>query len=176
VTLTTTYSKHPVIHKASSAKLFALMALIMLISEGVNAFEITEWRLRTSVYTKHWDPDPEHNNSPGSLNLEFKEASGWLYGAAFFDNSFDQFSQYVYVGREWSMFSRDWAYVKVTGGLIHGYKEPYEDKIPLNGLGIAPAIVPTIGVKYKRVHSELQILGLAAITLTVGFDFGHKSD
>jgi len=162
--------------RAMPAKLFALMAMLMLISECANAFEITEWRLRTSVYTKHWDPDPEHNNHPHSLNFEFKEASGWIYGVSFFDNSYDQFSQYVYAGREWSIFNRDWAYWKLTGGLLHGYKEPYEDKIPLNGLGIAPAIVPTVGLKYKRVHTEIQILGAAAITVTVGFSFGHKSD
>jgi hypothetical protein len=59
--------------------------------------------------------------------------------------------------------------------LLHGYKEPYEDKIPLNGLGVAPAIVPTFGLKYKRVLVEFQILGTAAGVITAGFNFGQKS-
>ena len=74
------------------------------------------------------------------------------------------------------LFKSEDAYFKITGGLLHGYKEPYEDKIPMNQLGIAPAIVPTFGVKYKRVFTELQILGTAAITWTAGFNFGHKKD
>ena len=52
----------------------------------------------------------------------------------------------------------------------------YEDKIPMNSLGVAPAIVPSVGYKYKRGFTELQILGAAAITITGGFSFGHKSD
>jgi erythritol kinase len=71
---------------------------------------------------------------------------------------------------------QDWIYFKLTGGLLHGYKEPYDDKIPMNGLGVAPAIVPAFGFKYKRVLTEIQILGTAALTWTVGFNFGHKSD
>ena len=147
-----------------------------MVSGIANAFEIVEWRFRTSLYTKHWDPDPEHVNNSKLLNLELEEKSGWIYGFAHFDNSFGQPSQYLYAGRSWQLFSTNWAYFKLTGGLLHGYKEPYEDKIPLNGLGVAPAIIPTFGVKYKRVHTELQILGAAAITVTAGFSFGHKSD
>ncbi|MCP4047628.1 MAG: hypothetical protein GY732_16775, partial [Gammaproteobacteria bacterium] len=64
----------------------------------------------------------------------------------------------------------------LSGGLLHGYKEPYEDKIPLNDLGIAPAIVPAFGFRYKRVFTQIQILGTAAVTVTAGFSFGHKSD
>ena len=157
-------------------KIFSLMALLMMVSEIANAFEIVEWRFQTSLYTKHWSPDPEHVNNSKLLNIEFEEASGWIYGFAHFDNSFGQPSQFLYAGRSWSLFKKDWAYFKLTGGFLHGYKEPYEDKIPLNELGVAPAIIPTFGLKYKRVHTELQILGAAAITVTVGFSFGRKSD
>ena len=162
--------------KTSSLRLVAILAIWMLTSGIANAFEILEWRFRTSLYTKHWDPDPEHVNNSKLLNIELEEKSGWIYGFAHFDNSFGQPSQYLYAGRSWQLFSTNWAYFKLTGGLLHGYKEPYEDKIPLNGLGVAPAIIPTFGVKYKRVHTELQILGAAAITVTAGFSFGHKSD
>ena len=164
------------IDKTSSLRLVAILAIWMLTSGTANAFEILEWRFRTSLYTKHWDPDPEHVNNSKLLNIELEAKSGWIYGFAHFDNSFGQPSQYLYAGRSWPMFKKDWAYFKLTGGLLHGYKEPYEDKIPLNGLGVAPAIIPTFGLKYKRVHTELQILGAAAITVTAGFSFGRKSD
>jgi len=156
---------------------FVAMASLLLTAMGnANAMEIKEWRAQTSLYTKHWDPDPDHVNNQKLINIEFETNKKWIYGFAWFDNSFGQPSQYLYAGYSWPLFKTDWAYVKVTGGFLHGYKKPYEDKIPLNGLGVAPAIVPSFGLKYKRVFTELQILGTAAITWTAGFNFGHKSD
>jgi hypothetical protein len=164
---------------ASPAKLLRFITLTGLLIMAVGnacALEIAEWRFQTSVYTKHWSSNPEHVNHSKLLNVEFETTSRWIYGFAHFDNSFGQPSQYLYTGYSWPLFSKDWAYVKLTGGLLYGYKEPYKDKIPLNSLGVAPAIIPTIGLKYKRVFTEFQILGTAAVTVTAGFSFGHKSD
>jgi len=176
VTLITAHIDKPLSRQFMPLKFFTLMALLLMLSGIANAFEIVEWRINTSIYTKHWDPDPEHVNNSKLLSLEVLEASQWIFGFAHFDNSFGQPSQFLYAGRSWRMFRKDWAYFKLTGGLLYGYKEPYADKIPLNGLGVAPAIIPAFGLKYKRVHTELQILGAAAITVTVGFSFGRKSD
>ena len=176
MTQKTTHSDKRIRRRKSPLIFFTLLAMLMLVSEIASAFEIVEWRFQTSIYTKHWDPDPEHENNSKLLNIEFTEASGWIYGFAHFDNSFGQPSQFLYAGRQWPLFKKNWTYFKLTGGLLNGYDEPFEDKIPLNGLGVAPAIVPTFGLKYKRVHTELQILGAAAITITAGFSFGRKSD
>jgi hypothetical protein len=173
--LTTGSSKR----SALSAKLFRFLSMtgiLLMVAGHANAMEIEEWRFQTSLYTKHWSPDPDHVNNQKLLNIEFETTNKWIYGFAWFDNSFGQPSQYLYAGYSWRLFKTDWAYFKVTGGFLHGYKDPYEDKIPLNGLGVAPAIVPSFGLKYKRVFTELQILGTAAITWTAGFNFGHKSD
>jgi len=151
-----------------------LAGLLLVAAGNASAMEIVEWRFQTSLYTKHWDPDPDHVNNQKLLNIEFETSKKWIYGFAWFDNSFGQPSQYLYAGYSWPLFKTDWAYVKVTGGFLHGYKYPYENKIPLNGLGVAPAIVPSFGAKYKRVFTEIQILGTAAITWTAGFNFGHK--
>lgn len=159
--------------------IFACLLLatgLLLASANAVAMDIKEWRFQTSLYTKHWDPDPEHVNNQKLLNLEFETTTKWIYGFAWFDNSFGQPSQYLYAGYSWKLFRTDWAYFKLTGGFLHGYKDEYEDKIPLNQLGIAPAIIPTLGVRYKRVFSEIQIAGTAAVTITAGFNFGHKSD
>ncbi len=156
---------------------FITLAGLLLIAVGnASAFEIVEWRFQTSLYTKHWDPDPDHVNNSKLLNIEFETTTRWIYGFAHFDNSFGQPSQYLYAGYSWPLLGKDWAYFKLTGGFLNGYDEPHENKIPLNGLGIAPAIVPTFGLKYKRVFTELQILGNSAITVTAGFSFGRKSD
>ena len=153
------------------------MAWLLLMATGTaNAMEIEEWRFRTSLYTKHWSHDPDHVNDQKLINIELETTTRWIYGFAHFDNSFGQPSQYLYAGYSWPLFGKDWAYLVLSGGVLHGYKEPYEDKIPLNDLGFAPAIVPTFGLRYKRVFTELQILGTAAVTVTAGFSFGQKSD
>ena len=165
--------------RVSLSKLACLLfiaGLLLTTAGNASALEIKEWRFSTSLYTKHWDPDPEHVNNSKLLGIEFETTNRWFYGFAYFDNSFGQPSQYLFAGYSWPLFNRDWAYFRLTGGLLHGYKEPYEDKIPLNDLGIAPAIVPAFGLRYKRVFTELQILGTAAITVTAGFSFGQKSD
>ena len=153
-----------------------LAAALLLGGGNAMAMEIAEWRFQTSLYTMHWSDDPDHVNDQKLLNIEFETSKRWIYGFAYFDNSFGQPSEYLYAGYSWPLYGKDWAYFKLTGGILHGYKEPYEDKIPLNGLDFAPAIIPTFGLRYKRVFTELQILGTAAITVTAGFSFGHKSD
>ena len=157
-------------------RIITVIASLLVVTGNASAMDIEEWRFSTSLYTHHWSPDPEHVSNSKALIFEFETTTRWIYGFAWFDNSFGQPSQYLFAGYSWPLFKSEWAYFKVTGGLLHGYKEPYEEKIPLNDLGIAPAIVPTFGAKYKRVFTEIQILGTAAVTWTAGFSFGHKSD
>jgi len=165
--------------KNSSVKLYglAVIAGLMLIAAGnASAMEIAEWRFQTSIYTHHWSSDPEHVSNSKLIDIEFETDKRWIYGFAYFQNSFGQPSQYLYAGYSWRLFKTDWAYFKLTGGFLHGYKDPYANKIPMNGLGVAPALVPSFGLRYKRVFTEMQILGTAALTWTIGFNFGHQSD
>lgn len=138
---------------------------------GENAWSIRDWTIMTSVYTAHFDPDPDHVNSQKLIGVEVGFENDWLAGFASFDNSFGQRSQFAYMGKSWPIaHSRLW-YFKLMGGLLHGYKEPYENKIPLNGLGVAPGIIPSLGFRYKRVLAEVNLLGTAAVTVTVGVRF-----
>jgi len=134
-------------------------------------WQIDQWYFFTSLYTKHWDDDPEHVNHQKLLGLEAHMDNQWLFGLALFDNSFGQASQYLYAGYSWDLFGSELFHFKLTGGLLHGYEGRYQDKIPLNDLGIAPAILPTIGFQYKSFVTELNIAGTAAFTVTAGFAF-----
>jgi hypothetical protein len=136
-----------------------------------SGWTIDEWQIQTSVYTHHWDPDPDHVNNQKLIGVEAVMENQWSFGLALFQNSFGQSSQYVYIGKRWALWGSDYWYFKVTGGLLHGYKEPHEDKIPLNGLGVAPAILPAFGFRYKYFTTELNIAGTAALTLTAGIIF-----
>ena len=139
--------------------------------EQSSGWKYRGFNIQTSLYTKHWDPEPEHTDHQKLIGPEIEFENDYMVGLAIFQNSFDQSSQFLYIGKTWRLFRTDWFYFKLVGGLLHGYKEPYEDKIPFNGLGVAPAILPSFGFRYKMVMAEVQISGTAAITITAGLRF-----
>ena len=136
-----------------------------------DGWAIDSWSVQISLYTHHFDPSPEHVNQQDLLGLEAHFANRWLAGGAAFKNSFGQSSQYVYFGRTWPIWGSEHWYAKLTGGLLHGYKEPYENKIPFNGLGISPAVVPSLGFRYKLFVTEAHLGGVAVFTITAGVRF-----
>jgi len=147
---------------------------------------------QTSVWSKHHEPKPDHNNGQELINLECQAPDtwrfawqreggavdrmpwlrdvNWLAGGASFLNSFYQRSTYIYGGGRYDMMKSGDAmlYTKVTAGLVHGYRGEHKDAIPFNQLGIAPVILPAIGVQYQRVGFELVFYGTAGLMLNVG--------
>ncbi|NNA58171.1 MULTISPECIES: sn-glycerol-3-phosphate transporter [Pseudomonas] len=128
------------------------------------------WYAQTSVYTRHYSPDPEHNNHQDLIGIERNQASGWVFGGATFRNSFRQRSNYAYVGKRYDS-SEYPVYLKVTGGLLQGYRGDYKDKIPLNRYGVAPVIIPSVGTHYGPLAAELVFLGANAAMVTSGVRF-----
>jgi hypothetical protein len=94
-----------------------------------------------------------------------------MIGLALFDNSFGQFSQYAYFGQEWDLWplGPGRVFANVTAGLLHGYKDPYQDKIPLNQLGIAPAIIPTLGWRVGSIGLGVSLLGFNGLMFTASW-------
>lgn len=130
------------------------------------------WLFQTSVFTKHFSPDPRHDNSQRLLNLEYWRSDSYLAGLALFDNSFGQRSTYGYVGKIWRPWdSTPATYVKLTGGLLYGYKGEFKNKIPFNQKEIAPVIIPSIGYHWGRLNGELVLFGAAGIMVNLGFFF-----
>lgn len=119
----------------------------------------------------HFNPDPDHADYSWLVGLEWQSPSRWVAGAAYFNNSFDQKSQYLYFGKSWTLdpiSSR--LYFKLTGGLLLGYKEPYEDKIPINSNGVGLGAAPSLGYKYGDFNVQLNLLGTAGLMFTFGYD------
>ncbi|KJZ65793.1 hypothetical protein [Pseudomonas fluorescens] len=149
--------------------------LLVLMAQQSRAEDPSEkgtgsWYLQTSVYTKHYSDDPDHNNNQDLIGLEREQASGWLFGGATFRNSFSQRSYYAYAGKRYE--SADYpVYVKLSGGLLQGYTGKSEDKIPLNHFGVAPVIIPSIGAHYGPLAAELVFLGFNAAMVTTGVRF-----
>lgn len=147
-----------------------LLPLLLLLTTPLACASTSQdfWQLQTSVYTSHFRPDSEHNNNQDLIGMERNYASGRLWGGATFRNSFSQRSEYLYFGQRFDS-DRYPLYFKVSGGLIHGYRGDYRNKIPLNHFGIAPAIIPAIGAHYRNVNTELILLGNAALMVNVGW-------
>jgi hypothetical protein len=132
----------------------------------------TRWELTLSPYAYHWNYNPEHR--PVFLGaLDRTVAGNRFCGLALFRNSFGQPSAYAYVGQRWdSIAGHDKLFTKVSVGFIYGYKGKYQDKIPLNGYGIAPAIVPSIGYDFaKNTSVQAMLLGTAGILFAYGHNF-----
>jgi hypothetical protein len=145
-------------------------------SSSKNDINIDRVYVYTSLLTQHTSPDDEHVNDQNMFGIEFRMTNKWLYGFTKFDNSFGQESEYVYAGYKWGIskparYQDNYQYLKLTGGLLHGYKDEYEDKIPFNGLGVAPAIVPTYGYQKKNFLTEVSLGGASVVVVTFGYIF-----
>lgn len=152
--------------------LLALLSLYFTSTVILAEENGAQWQIHTSAYTQHYHYSPQHNDHQHLINIERYDSNNLLIGAAVFDNSFNQASQYVYAGKIFHPINNlpDF-HLKVTGGLIHGYKGAYKDKIPMNNLGVAPAILPSIGYSYRQATSEIIFLGVAGAMLTIGYKF-----
>jgi hypothetical protein len=96
------------------------------------------------------------------------------FGAAVFDNSYGQFSQTIYYGLEWD-WKPAWAgqlFWAVSLGIVHGYKEPHEDRLPLNNaLGVGLTIVPALGWEREGLGFALSMSG-SAVAFRGSWKFG----
>lgn len=170
-------SRQPYRTIRSGALVCALLATALPFAQAEqtsydSALEPYRFTLQTSVATRHFHPDPEQNNHQDLLNLEWNYDSNFLVGAATFRNTFRQSTQLVYWGAKFHPIKTvPGMYVKVVGGLLHGYEGEYRDKIPFNKYGTAPVILPAAGYCYKQVCSELIVFGTAGAMLTAGVRF-----
>ena len=128
------------------------------------------WYFHTSVYTQHFDPKPHHNNNQELIAFERNRDDSYLWGAGTFLNSFYQRSYMAYIGKRYD-FGNTPFYSRLTFGFIYGYRGEYKRKVPMNDLGVAPAILPSLGVKTKYVHADVFLLGANAYIVTAGFRF-----
>lgn len=149
--------------------------LPLLVAPASSAWSAPEpWRtdrfyVETSIYTRHFNYDPAHDNHQKLILGEWNITEQWLVGASVFDNSFGQDSQYVYGGYRWRPFEKlQPLYVKFSAGLVHGYTGQYQNKIPNNSSGIAPVIIPSVGYCLSRFCSEIVIFGAAGAMVNIG--------
>ncbi len=125
--------------------------------------------LQTSLNNLHFHHNPAHVKYPKLVYGEYHLSDQWLVGAAAFDNSFGQSTQAVFGGWRYRPLPElQPLYLKILGGVVHGYHGQYRDKIPLNHSGFAPVVLPSVGYCISRVCSEVVLVGGAGMLLTFG--------
>jgi hypothetical protein len=139
--------------------------------------EAGQWTIMAAPVTLHYS---DINRDPNST--EVKHSYVWLVGAekmlderyfagaAFFSNSFGQASQYVYAGAKFRPIDETPRFfTKVSAGVIHGYKAPYDKKIPVNtSSGWGLGIIPSIGWDFnQQTAAQMNFLGSAGLMFQV---------
>ena len=92
----------------------------------------------------------------------------YFAGAAFFSNSFGQPTEYVYAGAKFRpLDDMPKFFAKISAGVIHGYKSPYNKKIPINtSSGWGLGVIPSIGWDFNdQFAAQLNVLGSAGVML-----------
>ena len=144
-------------------------------STDAKSSPLTGWMFGYSPYTLHysdakkehsWEPDNEKHSYVWLIQAEKELNERNVAGFAFFSNSFGQPTQYAYYGWRFRPFdSTPGLFIKLTAGVIHGYKYPYNKKIPLNnknGWGITA--IPAIGYDFtKNWGAQVNVLGNAGL-------------
>lgn len=134
-----------------------------------SAHESDEWYLGLSPVTHHYNPSNEH--SPVWLvGVQRIRKSRDIAGIAYFSNSFQQPSVFVY---PWGKIYRNFlgqpkVFAQWGAGLLYGYRDPYEDKVPFNHNGYSPGYIISLGYQFdNRIQTKLNLLGTAGIMFQV---------
>ena len=126
-------------------------------------------RFQASPFTLHFSPKTDHENVV-MVGLEREHKNGKLDGFTLFSNSFGQESVFIY---PWGgIYHNIWDVNKLsfkwTAGLLYGYKEPYENKVPLNYKGFSPGVIAALAYEFKPGWSaQVDLLGTAGLMFQI---------
>ena len=131
----------------------------------------SNWRVTASPYTYHYTYSPEHTHVY-MLGIERHRADGFLFGGSVFKNSFGQPSVYGYVGQQFDrLLGIEPLFAQLTGGILYGYKPPFDRKVPLNYRGFSPGFVASVGWQLTPAWSaQVNLLGNSALMFQFSVD------
>jgi hypothetical protein len=122
-----------------------------------------------SPYTYHFSPSEDHKPVV-MVGVERQYPNDELDGFTLFTNSFGQESVYIY---PWGSVYKTVGGIqslsfKWTAGLLYGYKEPFENKVPMNYKGFSPGLIVGLAYEFKPDWSaQLNMLGTAALMFQI---------
>jgi hypothetical protein len=133
--------------------------------------KVLRWQF--SPYTYHFTPDDQHKDVL-MVGVEREHPNAKLDGITLFTNSFGQPTVYFY---PWGGVYPDIAGInhlsfKWTAGVLYGYKDPYQDKVPYNHNGFSPAVIPALAYEFKPGWSgQINLLGNAGMMFQLNAPF-----
>jgi len=145
-----------------------LFSILLSIPLCAHAERLT---LLFGPYMYHFNPKPEYNKYPWFSGIEWEAREKWELGGAYFQNSFDQPSGYLYGGKRWNKNAgQNQLYFKLTAGVLLGDVDPHDRAIPLNWNGIGVGVIPVFGYQRQRVSTQIAVLGFSGVMFMFGYD------
>ena len=116
--------------------------------------------LSVSPYVQHFNLSGEYDNV-WLIGIEREHPNGKLDGIAFFNNSFDQPTVYVFPFGQ--AYHGIWGVPKLsfkwTAGLLYGYLGEYKKRVPLNYNGFSPAVNIALAYQFTPTWAGQVMLG-----------------
>lgn len=130
------------------------------------------WYVQAGSYM-HFSEKEDYVGKRWFLGIERQYGPDTVIGFSMFDNSFGQFSQYLYVGKNWHPLQKLPGFrLKLTGGVVHGYKGEHSDTSPINwGDAWAIGVIPAVGYQEGALGLDVALLGDSGLLFLVGYSF-----
>ena len=151
-----------------------LLALCPDESSAADGFDTRErsWYVQVGGYW-HFHDDEDYVGTPIFAGIEYNRSNSRVFGFSVFDNSFGDFSQYLYLGKSYyPLRSYPRFRIKLTAGITHGYKGEHKDISPIHwGDAWAFGIIPGLGYQGDRVGVDVALLGNSGLLFLLGYHF-----
>jgi hypothetical protein len=130
------------------------------------------WYVQGGAYM-HYDEEDDYEGPPVFGGVEYLLSPKNHIGLSLFQNSFGQFSQYLYFGRLFHPWeSRPNLHIKLTGGIVYGYHEPNHSTLPIRwGDAWGAGVVPSIGYRKDRWGVDVALLKESGLLFLAGWHF-----
>ena len=130
------------------------------------------WYVQAGGYL-HYSEKDYYEGPPLFGGIERHREKNTLLGFSVFNNSFGDFTQYLYWGKQWNPWENHPALrLKLTVGIVHGYEGDNQDVTPIywgDAWGIGA--VPTFGYQKNRLGFDLALLGNSGALFLIGYEF-----
>jgi hypothetical protein len=163
---------HQRVERSVIAVLACLAFAATAAAEDAGSDFTPNWYLQGGAYT-HFKNKPTYVGQHWFVGVEREYKPNTVVGLSVFDNSFGQFSQYLYYGKIWHPWQKHPGFrVKLTGGLVHGYAGEHKDTSPINwGDAWAIGVVPGVGYQQGKLGFDLAFLSASGLLFLVGYSF-----
>lgn len=154
--------------------LILILTIIPLPAADLEAAELENYFLQASFYTYHYSEKDYHNNQQQLIGFERHYSNNDLNGIAFFKNTYEQESIYIYGGTNYSLFSigRTEITAKFTFGIVHGYdNQDGKYHTWMHKMGTFPGIVFAFGLRQEPFRLDIIPFADAGIIITGGVEF-----